>query len=259
MAAVTAKLLAEGFLFIVNFAIQRDFVFARRAAPSQATDWDKYYTNVAPTAKVTRRYTTSVLIEAIRKFGTATAAGRPLQILEIGGANSCFVDQILAAVPCSRYDVVDTNRYGLSLLEKRAGAHTVIHTHEKSVLGLQMDLRPDVVFSVGLVEHFDCAGTREAVRSHLDVLKPGGSLIITFPTPTLLYRMTRGLIEVLGLWQFPDERPLTAAEVISALQDRADVVFEKTLWPLFLTQHMIVCRTREHSTPMQPAVATETV
>jgi glycosyltransferase involved in cell wall biosynthesis/SAM-dependent methyltransferase len=47
-ATIPSKLVAEGLLFIANFAIQRDFVFtrARRETANQATDWDRDNTNV---------------------------------------------------------------------------------------------------------------------------------------------------------------------------------------------------------------------
>jgi glycosyltransferase involved in cell wall biosynthesis/SAM-dependent methyltransferase len=239
--AIPAKLTAEGLLFIANFAIQRDFVFTRRKSTAAATDWDRYYTSVPATAKLTRRYTTAALLDAIRRFA-GPAAGEELSILEIGGANSCFLDNILAGVRCARYDIVDTNRYGLELLEKRLGDNPAVHLHQQSVLGLSMDRQSDVVFSVGLVEHFDPPRTREAVRAHFDALRPGGTLIVTFPTPTLLYRATRGLIEVLGLWKFHDERPLMPKEVSDAIGERGEVVYQKTLWPLILTQHLMVAR-----------------
>ncbi len=239
IATIPAKLIAEGLLFIANFAIQRDFVFTRRRPAPAATDWTRYYASVPPTARLTRRYTTAILIDAIRRH-SAPASG--VSILEIGGANSCFLDRILAEVRCARYDVVDTNRYGLALLEARAGA--MVHLHEQSVLALSLDREADVVFSVGLVEHFGPADTRAAVRAHFDVLRPGGTAIITFPTPTPLYRLTRRFLEVTGMWKFPDERPLEPPEVIAALRDRADVLYQKTLWPLVLTQHLIVARKR---------------
>ena len=175
-------------------------------------------------------------------FAATPAPASGVSILEIGGANSCFLDRILAEVRCARYDVVDTNRYGLSLLEARAGA--MVHLHEQSVLALSLDREADVVFSVGLVEHFGPADTRAAVRAHFDVLRPGGTAIITFPTPTPLYRLARRFLEVTGMWKFPDERPLQPPEVIAALRDRADVLYQKTLWPLVLTQHLIVARKR---------------
>jgi SAM-dependent methyltransferase len=243
IGAMSSKLIAEGLLFIANFAIQRDFVFTRRTAVSaRATDWDNYYTSVPITAKLTRRYTTSVLLDAIKRHATPPPSGKGLSILEIGGANSCFLDKIVATLDCRRYDVVDTNRYGLCLLRDRLKGKGVVYLHEKSVLGLTLDDQADVVFSVGLVEHFTPEQTCEAVRAHFKVLRPGGLAIITFPTPTLLYRLTRGLIESLGMWKFPDERPIKPPEVADAMRDCAAILDGKTLWPLLLTQHMIVAR-----------------
>jgi SAM-dependent methyltransferase len=213
-------------------------VFTRRKPTATATDWDSYYASVPPTAKLTRRYTTATLLDVIRRY----AGGRHLKILEIGGANSCFVDSILAGIGCERYDIVDTNPYGLELLKKRLGPHEIVHLHEQSVLAMSIEQPADVVFSVGLVEHFDPAGTRAAVLAHFDALRPGGTLIVTFPTPTLLYRMARGLIEMAGMWKFHDERPLLPDEVAGAIRERGEVVFQKMLWPLILTQYLIVAR-----------------
>ncbi len=205
-----------------------------------ATDWDSYYQSVPSTARLTRRYTTSMLLSSIRRYAGQKG---PLAIVEIGGANSCFVDAILAGIPCRSYDVVDTNRYGLSLLEKRTDP-SVVRLHEQSVLALSMDLTADVVYSVGLVEHFDPAETRRAVLAHFEPLRAGGIVIVTFPTPTWLYRASRRSIETAGMWKFPDERPLQPAEVRCALEEKGEVLFEKTMWPLVLTQHLMVARKR---------------
>ena len=142
------------------------------------------------------------------------------------------MESILGKIPCRSYDVIDTNSYGLSLLEKRAGLSSVVRLHQQNVLDLSMDSKADVVFSVGLVEHFDPTETRQAVLSHFDILRSGGIAIITFPT----------LIETLGMWKFPDERPLNASEVAASVKERAAIIEQKTLWPLILTQHIIVAR-----------------
>ena len=152
------------------------------------------------------------------------------------------MESILGKIPCRSYDVIDTNSYGLSLLEKRAGLSSVVRLHQQNVLDLSMDSKADVVFSVGLVEHFDPTETRQAVLSHFDILRSGGIAIITFPTPTWLYRAARKFIEAIGMWKFPDERPLSPSEVAAAVSERAAILEQKTLWPLILTQHVIVAR-----------------
>jgi len=257
VAAIPAKLCAEALLFIANFAIQRDLVFTRREPAERATDWDRYYKNVMPTARLTRRYTTATLVNAMKRYAAPSAGNTELSILEIGGANSCFLDSIVAQVGCHSYDVVDTNAYGLSLLEQRVGRGNKVRLHQQSVLGLSLDNQADIVFSVGLIEHFDPPRTRQAVLAHFDVLRPGGVAIITFPTPTLLYRITRSLSEALGLWQFPDERPLELPEVLAAVHERGEVLLVKTLWPLILTQTLIVARKHSPATPGVDATPTQ--
>jgi len=207
---------------------------------ARATDWDTYYQSVPATAQLTRKYTTSVLLAAFARATAADPSG--LAITEIGGANSCFLDAVLANIRPRSYDVVDTNAFGLSLLAKRVGDSSTVRLHEQSVLNMSLPPTADVVYSVGLVEHFDEKRTREAVLAHFDVVRPGGLVVITFPTPTLLYRATRGLIEAVGMWKFHDERPLLPAEVLATVRERGEVLQEKILWPLMLTQYLVVAR-----------------
>jgi SAM-dependent methyltransferase len=214
---------------------------------ARATDWDTYYQSVPATAQLTRKYTTSVLLAALNRATPADPAG--LAITEIGGANSCFLDSILANIRPRSYDVVDTNAFGLSLLAKRVGDSATVRLHEQSVLQMSLPPTADVVYSVGLVEHFDKQRTREAVLAHFDVVRPGGLVVITFPTPTLLYRMTRGLIEAVGMWKFHDERPLQPEEVLATVRERGEILQEKILWPLMLTQYLVVARKKTLFTP----------
>jgi len=165
-----------------------------------------------------------------------------LAITEIGGANSCFLDAILTNIRPRSYDVVDTNAFGLSLLAKRVGDSATVRLHEQSVLQMSLPPTADVVYSVGLVEHFDVQRTREAVLAHFNIVRPGGLVVITFPTPTLLYRATRGLIESVGMWKFHDERPLPPQEVLATVRERGEILEEKILWPLMLTQYLVVAR-----------------
>jgi SAM-dependent methyltransferase len=206
---------------------------------TRTTDWDSYYQAVPASARLTRKYTTRVLLSYLKLH----AAGAK-HIIEIGGANSCFIDAILADLRPTSYDVVDTNEYGLRLLQQRFTNSTVVGSYRESVLALPSDIGgADVVFSVGLVEHFDPQGTQRAVRTHLQAVRPGGLVLITFPTPTWLYRATRGALEAVGAWKFPDERPLHPGEVRRAIEAAGGTILdERTLWPLVLTQHVIVVR-----------------
>jgi hypothetical protein len=207
---------------------------------ARATDWDTYYRSVPATAQLTRKYTTAQLLGNIRMHARSSQIGG-LSVVEIGGANSCFLDAITRGVPCRSYDVIDTNEYGLSLLKSRSVA-TQLGLHQQSVLDVKLQAQADVVFSVGLVEHFDPADTRRAVLAHFDLAREGGLVIITFPTPTWLYRASRGAIETAGMWKFPDERPLLPQEVLATMQECGEVLERKTMWPLVLTQYLVAAR-----------------
>ena len=205
--------------------------------PTQ-TDWDSYYARPYRTASLTRRHTASVLVDLLRKNGGAQAS-----ILEFGGANSCFIDQILAEVAPARYDVIDSNRMGLDLLQSRYSRDDRVSVGLGDVLSVSKpDRLYDIVFSVGLIEHFDVAGTAKAVAAHFDYLRPGGTAIITFPTPTWLYRGVRGLAEMTGNWIFHDERPLRLPEFERAVAGLGEIKSARILWPLILTQYCVEAR-----------------
>ena len=96
------------------------------------------------------------------------------------------------------------------------------------------------MFSVGLIEHFPPTGTREVLVAHFDWVRPGGAVVVSYPTPTWLYVATRRLLEACRLWRFPDERPLRFDEVARAVADQGTVVHRQVLWPLLLTQELVV-------------------
>jgi SAM-dependent methyltransferase len=202
------------------------------------TDWDSYYARPYKTASLTRKHTASVLVDLMRKNNGAGAS-----ILEFGGANSCFIDQILQEVQPARYDVIDNNRLGLDLLKSRyPGDERVSVSHGDALAALQPQRLYDIVFSVGLIEHFDPAGTARVVAAHFDYLRPGGTAIITFPTPTWLYRSVRGLAELTNNWIFHDERPLRLPEFERAVAGLGEIKSARILWPLVLTQYCVEVR-----------------
>jgi hypothetical protein len=209
----------------------------RSLKPAQ-TDWDSYYARPYRTASLTRKHTASVLVDLMRRNN-----GTQASILEFGGANSCFIDQILAEVAPARYDVIDSNQMGLDLLQSRYSRDDRVSVGLGDVLSpSKPDRLYDVVFSVGLIEHFDPAGTARAVATHFKFLRPGGAAIITFPTPTWLYRSVRGLAEVTGNWIFHDERPLQLPEFEQAVAGLGAIRSARILWPLILTQYCVEVR-----------------
>ncbi len=207
--------------------------FARAVHP--ATDWDAYYARPYRTASFTRAITGARLVSAMRRHVKSDAV-----IVELGGANSCFFDLIRAQLRPREYHIVDTNAVGLDRFRERRGDCRNVHLHCQDVLSLDLSLQADLVFSVGLIEHFDPAETRAAVRAHFRLLKPRGTALITFPTPTWLYRLTRSLSEACRAWIFHDERPLGFDEVDRAAAGCGTVLEKRIVWPIFLTQYHVL-------------------
>jgi putative flippase GtrA len=237
---LVAKLLAETALFLGNFAIQRDLVFTKSQSTSSKTDWTQYYTRVPFTARITRKYTSAVLLSSIRRFVGTEPSG--LTVIELGGANSCFLGPLKKNLRIREYHVIDTNEYGLNLLRARCADDPAVVLHAADATDLPSLPQSDLVFSVGLIEHFGKEDTSRVIQAHFDPLRSGGIAIITYPTPTWLYRVTRRALEIAGLWRFPDERPLRSMEVKEAVGNKGQVLYEKILWPLVLTQQVIVLR-----------------
>jgi len=93
---------------------------------------------------------------------------------------------------------------------------------------------------LGLIEHFDVDGTRQAVWGHLKLLKPGGIAVVTFQTPTVRYRIARRAIQLAGKWVFHDERPLLLQEVRAAVGELGKIVHHSLIWNIPLTQRLVV-------------------
>lgn len=163
-------------------------------------------------------------------------------MVELGGADSCFYDQLTLGLRPRQYYVIDQHRPGLERLERRLapGVETILHHGD--VLDPGPRVAADVVFSVGLIEHLDHGDLARAVRAHFDLVSPRGVVIMSFPTPTWLYRAARRVAEALGLWIFHDEQPLTVAEVSALLAGRGRVVHSQIIWSIVFTQAVLVAR-----------------
>jgi hypothetical protein len=144
--------------------------------------------------------------------------------------------------------VVDNNILGLELLRDRPG----VILHQADLLRERPPLTADVVFSLGLIEHYPADQRQRLLAAHFDLAAPDGLVVISFPTPTRLYRLARGLAEALGLWRFPDEEPLPLPAVTAAVAQYGEIASSQVLWPIVLTQALLALKPRR-SAAVQPA------
>jgi len=206
------------------------------------TDWDAYYERPYSLAQATRRITAGYLSKLLAQHAGPPADERGLQVAELGGANSSFAAGLLKRFPIARYEILDNNETGLALSAARFAADPRVVCRACDILDLEADPVADIVFSVGLIEHFDPPGTARMLAQHFALLRPGGLAVISYPTPTGLYRFARQVSERSGRWIFHDERPLMKAEVLAATRPHAELLESKLIWPIVFTQEMLACR-----------------
>ena len=206
---------------------------------TKATDWTHYYSKPKRVASITRSITQKKIIKSLKPY----FQNRDFSVCEYGGANSCVVEKLCGEFAVSNYHVIDSNQYGLSLLSD-LNPKTNLTSQAGDVISSERKHRDrfDLVFSIGLIEHFDEEGTRKAIKTHLDACKPNGIVLITFPTPTILYKTIRAFAEAIGVWEFPDERPLGFSEVISVVDKDATILHRSVNWAIGLTQGYIILR-----------------
>lgn len=213
---------------------------------TETTDWERYYRRPCPAAMVTRRFTTWRLLSVIRRH--APRRERGLVLVELGGGASCCQHLLTRHLRPAAYHVVDNNPLGLELLRDRPA----VTLHQADLLRERPPLTADVIFSLGLIEHYPADQRQRLLAAHFDLVAPDGLVVISFPTPTRLYRLARGLAEALGLWRFPDEEPLPLPAVIAAVAQYGEIASSQVLWPIVFTQALLALKPRR-SAAVQPA------
>lgn len=205
------------------------------------TDWNDYYRKSRKAKTYISRFTIGNLIRFIDRYTSSCAK---LTLCELGGAGSRACQPLLDKYTPERYIAIDNNAAGLELLKQRISSNKVLAIQE-DVLNISAGDREwlaDVVFSLGLIEHFNPQETRQVVETHFKLCKSNGLIVISFPTATWLYRISRMIAEASGFWRFPDERPIQLAEIESIISGAGQILAQKTIWPIFFTQAMVVIR-----------------
>ena len=212
-----------------------------------ATDWTRYYEKPFVTAHITRRITAHRIAKMV-----LAAGGLPdsHHIIELGGGNSSFCDYLYSPSPCQPgfpdcfYTVVDSNPRGVKLFQSKHPRSSSYKAVCADILTMDTaSFEPaDLVFSVGLVEHFPEEQTKIAIRRHFELAKPGGLVQITFPVPTSSYRLIRRAAEKLGIWQFPDERPIKLEDAVALCAEHGEIIAKQLNRAILLTQGIVLAR-----------------
>lgn len=71
--------------------------------------------------------------------------------------------------------------------------------------------------------------------------------LLSYPTPTPLYRVARRIAELTGQWRFPDERLLRLEEITLTVDPYGSLIATHLVWPILFTQQMIAIVRRSGS------------
>lgn len=237
-----AKVMVESVLFVFSFIIQRDFVFYNKrndVTDKNETNWASYYKSRGCISSVT-----SAIAFWSFKRSIATYATEIKSIAELGGANSIFYDRFKSNFPEVKLYLIDKCPHISTFREKVLRDINSFDINTDILLDefRQLNDSVDCVVSFGLIEHFNEKDTETMIAKHFTLVKPGGIVYLSFPTPTLLYRITRKLLTFIGKWPFHDERPLTFDEVLKTAEQYGRVVNRGMSYRLGLTQGVIIVR-----------------
>ena len=234
-----AKFIVETMIFILSFAVQRLFIFSNNDTIEHNihTDWDNYYANrTVSQATLTRKITGRLIVKKLNEY----AAEKPQAIVEFGGGDSCFYEKFHKSFPGVKYIVIDNSTVGIAKFYEKAGADAEAICRD--IFDPFDDWLGDIVYSVGLIEHFDPVLTAACIRSHFQAVRPGGIVLLSYPTPTPLYRIIRLVAEFLKIWKFVDERPLLYVEVAAEVGKYGQVLWHGINWSIGLTQEIVIAR-----------------
>ena len=159
---------------------------------NEKTDWNKYYSErkennskiILTITKTTRKITDNLILSFLKRDKNNISS-----IIELGGADSCFYNSFRDFIPHSTYTVIDNCKVGVDIFNAKYKDDKTMAI-EQDILNGNIDetLKSDLVFSAGLIEHFDVSDTAAMIKKHFDYCKDNGLVLITFPTPTLLYK-----------------------------------------------------------------------
>lgn len=204
------------------------------------TDWDSYYRKPkSKVSSVTQKITLKYLINVLQKCNME----RPWRVMECGGGNSCFATDFCERFKIEYYDIIDKCKLGVQKAENKNVIRKAVCIDLLEELTDKNYLEKyDLVYSVGLVEHFSDEERERVIQNHFKLCNKGGYVLITAPTPTKKYLFIRKVMELLHVWQFWDETPLELSVIKNEVKQYGTIISLAINKKLPLTQLVVLIR-----------------
>ncbi len=143
-------------------------------------DWDEYLNKVELPAEIKKEGKNLFLNEILNVFDRYLSRNEKLSILEIGGAPGQYL-VYMARNFGYKIHALDYSAYGCERTKKNfelLGLDGAVY--QRDLFSDLSDLpRFDIVYSLGFMEHFE--DLEKVIEKHLELLKPGGILLIGTP------------------------------------------------------------------------------
>jgi 2-polyprenyl-3-methyl-5-hydroxy-6-metoxy-1,4-benzoquinol methylase len=181
----------------------------------QQADWDSMWQDLEDTEDLDAEERTlrlRIQMELVREH-LGSPAG--LKVIEIGAGRS--TNALLFARAGANATVLDYSPTALEQSKQRFAAQSLdVGVVEADVFDLPPDLRGrfDVSMSFGLCEHFLGERRLGVIKAHLDLVHPGGLVIINVPHRySPIYRAWMAVSKRRGTWVLGTEVPFSASEI----------------------------------------------
>lgn len=146
--------------------------------------WEDYWNKKSDNKS--KKKTTLLILELFRIFDKYLPDDSSLNVLEIGGASGEFLLYIAKKFGY-KANSMDYSRVGNEKTKETFVNNGIdITIYEQDLFTFKDDsLKFDIVYSLGFIEHFD--NVENVIEKHLDLLKPGGILLLGVPNLTGIY------------------------------------------------------------------------
>ncbi|MDY7077607.1 MAG: class I SAM-dependent methyltransferase [Chloroflexota bacterium] len=186
---------------------------------ADTTRWDSYARRNDPSNPIVRLLLYDVLYRSCANLLKAAVFNEPISILELGCGPGYVARRIAEQIPTKRLVVVDSSPAAIKISKTTLqGLDCDVEGIEADFFQMNLPEQFDLVYSNGVVEHFDDATRARLLRIHADYVKDGGYCIVHVPTPTLSYTVSRTLLSWLNRWEHDDETPLPTERLLSEVE-----------------------------------------
>ena len=158
-----------------------------------------------------------VVDRVLSSFG----AFQGLRTIELGAGRGDL--SVLFAQRGADVTLLDCNESALSAAKKRFAGLGLDARFVKGDLTNERAAQPhqfDVSISAGVIEHFKGADRTTVIRTHREVLTPGGMTIVSVPNSWCVpYRLWKAYLGLRGWWPYGMEIPYAKSEITRRARD----------------------------------------